>query len=122
MPLDPRALGAGSIQQLDGPPPSPAMPGLAQLSSGPGLAASSAAIPPEIVEGLIQTSTSMANMLTTYAEMLPPFAGDFQRVTEALQVAVANVLAAGGAPGASTDPGTSFPGSGPNRSPLPSAR
>lgn len=115
---DPRQIQGGSLSLLDGPPPSPATAGLGQLAAG---ASTPANVPPtpDVLDGMMQTAASVANVLDTFGQMLPEFAPDFALVRDQLQSVLAKVVSAGGGKLASTRTGTPFPGSGPLTGPRP---
>lgn len=118
---DPRSIQGGSLSLLDGPPPSPATAGLGQLAAGASTPGNQPQTP-DVLAGILEASTSMANMLDTFGQMLPEFAPDFAQVREVLQNTLAKVVSAGGGSVATTGTGAPFPGSGPLTGPTAVSR
>ena len=118
--------GAGQ-EQLDGPPPSPAMPmGGGQLQPGaqpqmpsfgqmaqpltagsPGRATS-----PEVLMGIMQSAETIYGMLDSMASITPDLANDFALQKDLLQRTMAKLMVKSGTPGAAASPGMNFPGGG----------
>lgn len=130
-----KASGAGGMtspangqEQLDGPPPSPAMPpGGGQMQPGapqppmpsfaqmaqpltagtPGRATS-----PEVAMGIMQTAETIYGILDSMASIAPDLANDFALQKDLLQKTMAKLLVNGGTPGRAGAPGMNFPGGG----------
>ncbi len=112
-------------QVLDGPPPSPATE--MGMSPGPspstppqggtfgslmGNPVSSQQLPPEMLTGMMQAGETISSTIDSFAQAAPDLAPDFLLVKDALQRALAKLLAAGAGPTAPTAPGPNFPGGG----------
>lgn len=118
----------GGSELLDQPPPSPAIsgatpgvnPGPAPMSAmAPPLAASQ--IPPDVLTGMLKVTEKMDQDLRALAQMTPDLAMYWQSVSEALAVAMSQVLMAGGGPTSPTNTGPGFPGGGLDRGGMPLA-
>lgn len=96
--------GPGSI--LDGPPPHPQMQspmppgggGMGNGGMGGGMAGVPAgrALPQEVVLGLLQTGSTIGDMIDTMAQMAPDIAVDLAGCKDLLQRALAKLMTAGG--------------------------
>lgn len=129
-----KSQGAGGMsspangqEQLDGPPPSPAMPpGGAGMQPGaqpqmpsfgqmaqpltagtPGRATS-----PEVAMGIMQTAETIYGILDSMASIAPDLATDFALQKDLLQKTMAKLLVNGGVPSRAGSPGMNFPGGG----------
>jgi hypothetical protein len=106
---------SGPSSILDGPPPHPQMQ--APISSAMGGAPASARqLPTEQILALMQSGSSIGEMLDTMAQLAPDIAPDFAACKELLQRALAKLMTAGGG---LTPPG---PMSGPVPGVTPGAR
>lgn len=106
---------------LDGPPPSPAVetgmsPGPSPNGGGFGdlvpTQVASNQLPPEMLTGMMQAGETISSTIDSFAQAAPDLAPDFLLVKDALQRALAKLLAAGSGPTAPTAPGPNFPGGG----------
>lgn len=118
----------GAQEQLDGPPPSPAMPpGGGQMQ--PGMApqgmpsfeqmaqpmtagTTGRATSPEVAMGIMQTAETVYGILDSMASIAPDLANDFALQKDLLQRTMAKLLVNGGTPGRAGSPGLNFPGGG----------
>lgn len=119
-------LAGSSGSQLDGPPPSPAMPEQTQLQPGvqPPMPSFSEmaqpltagtpgrAVAPETAVGILQSAETMYGLLDSFASIVPDLAADFALQKDLLQRTMAKLVVNSGtvAPPAST--GLNFPGGG----------
>lgn len=118
----------GGSDPLDQPPPSPALsqgmnPGPPPMSAmlGPDTPLNSQGIPPDVLTGMLQATTKMAQDLDALAQMTPDLAPDWMAVKTALAAAMSKVVMAGGGPTSPTATGPGFPGGGFDRAGLPLA-
>lgn len=127
MPMPNSSSTLDGSQMLDQPPPSPALgtgqnpgypaPNLSQALGPAGTAStlSSATLPMDVLKGMTDTATKMAQDLDSFAQMTPDLAPDWAAVRAALSTAMAKVLMAGGGPTSPTATGPGFPGGGLDR-------
>lgn len=89
---------SGPSSILDGPPPHPQMQ--APISSAMGAGSlgppSARQLPTEQILALMQSGSSIGEMLDTMAQMAPDIAPDFAACKELLQRALAKLMTAGG--------------------------
>lgn len=127
-----KASGAGGMtspqsSQLDGPPPSPAMPqGGPQLSPGqqpqmPDLSqlaqpltagTPGRAVAPEIAMGILQSAQTIASMFDSMASIVPDLAPDFALQKDLLQRTLAKLVTNAGTVAGAGSTGLNFPGGG----------
>lgn len=113
-------------QALDSPPPSPtpmspppggggdfSMSGIAGGPSPGGIPSSG--MPPEVLTGLTQSMTTVAQMLDAAAQVTPDQAGQLGLIKDLISQYLATVMQAGGGPVSPTAPGPAFPGGGMDR-------
>ena len=112
---------------LDGTPPTPtpmspppgaggdfSMQGIASGPTGPGSIPSSG-MPPEVLTGLTQSMTTIAQMLDAAAQVTPDQAGQLGLIKDLISQYLATVMQAGGGPVSPTASGPAFPGGGMDR-------
>lgn len=115
--------GYAPTGMLDGPPPNPMIAGPQQLPGamgGGGLGAPARQLPPEVLQGLMQTGNTIAETLDSMASMVPDLAADLVLAKTGIQQFLAKVLTAGGGPTTQAQAGTPMPNGIPP-SPSPSA-
>jgi hypothetical protein len=114
-------------QALDGTPPSPtpmspppggpggfSMQGIAGGPTGAGgIPASS--MPPEVLTGLTQSMTTVAQMLDAAAQVTPDQAAQLGLIKDLISQYLATVMQAGAGPVSPTAGGPAFPGGGMDR-------
>lgn len=121
----PTSPATASASPLDGPPPSPSpMGGAPGGTSGPlamrGLAQSpqqvpTGQMPPEVLTGLVQASTTISGLLDSFAQVTPDKAAQLSLIKDLLQQYLADVTSAGAGPASPTAAGPAFPGGGIDR-------
>ena len=109
---------------LDGPPPSPATsqgmsPGTPLGSLVPSVPSS--ALPPEVLTGMMQAAEKISTIYDGFAQATPDLAADWAMAKQALEMAMAKVLAAGAGATSPNNPGPQFPGGGFDKGGMPSA-
>ncbi len=87
---------------------------------GGGLGATSRQLPPEVLQGLMQSGNTIAEMIDSMAGMVPDLAPDLAFAKEGITRFLAKVLTAGGGPTTQAQAGTPMPNGIPP-SPSPSA-
>lgn len=111
-------------QVLDGPPPSPQLQGGGPTGAFPtslaGLAPASAgmdstALPPEILQGVMQAAVKIGDMLDSFSQVTPDLQPDWQQIKDLLQTTLAKLITAGAPPLSPTATGPAFPGGGLDR-------
>ena len=105
-PTAPPAAGFSPTGMLDGPPPNPMIAGPQQL---PGAMAGSRSLPPEVLQGALQSVTTILQMLDSMASMFPDLAGDLAFAKTGLTRFQSNVTLAGGGPTTAAQAGTPMP-------------
>jgi hypothetical protein len=76
---------------------------------------------PEVLTGMMQGAEKMALVIDGFAQVTPDLAPDWALVKQALEMAMAKVLAAGAGATSPNAPGAQFPGGGFDRGGMPSA-
>lgn len=96
--LPQQAGRSGPASILDGPPPHPQMQSPMPGGMGGGMAGVPAgrALPQEAVLGLLQTGSTIGDMLDTMAQMAPDIAADLAGCKDLLQRSLAKLMTAGG--------------------------
>lgn len=132
MPLPVPGTAPGS-DQLDGPPPSPALRDGSSAGPSPsspeggspmaGMAAplSMESMPPDVLTGMLQAGQKMSETLDSFATMTPEMSADWALVKDTLLRALARLVSQGGGPTSPTNAGPNFPGGGFDRGGMPSA-
>jgi len=91
---------SGPSSILDGPPPHPQLQGAVSSAMGGGMGPlappSARQLPTEQILALMQSGSSIGDMLDTMAQMAPDIAPDFAACKELLQRALAKLMTAGG--------------------------
>jgi hypothetical protein len=108
---------------LDGPPPSPQMFGGGPTGGATPFSLSamappqvpSAQMPPEILTGILQSASTIGELLDSYAQVAPDLAMEFAAIKEQLQVTLASLVQAGAGATSPTATGPAFPGGGMDR-------
>ena len=123
------AISPTDDSALNQPPPSPALadgqnpgypapnPTISQAlgPGGGGGMVNSQSMPMDVLKGMTEAATKIAQDLDAFAQMTPDLAADWALVRQALATVMAKVLMAGGGPVSSTNPGPAFPGGGLDR-------
>jgi hypothetical protein len=113
------ASGYTGQEVLSQPPPSPQLNGggpTGQFSMN-GLAppVASNALPPAMLQGMMQVATQVGTALDSLAQAAPDLAEDFGAVKDALQAAMAKLMVSGAGPTSPSATGPQFPGGGMDR-------
>lgn len=113
----------GTLNQstpLDGPPPTPAVPGGGLgggMPSFAGLAGTAGSrgvptnqMPPEILTGIMQAGEKISSMFDAFAQATPELAADWDMLKDMLQRTLGKVLVSGSGPVSPNATGSAFPG------------
>ena len=121
VPPGPAVGGFNPTGALDGPPPNPMIAGPQQLPGqmGAGGAPGSRSLPPEVLQGALQSVTTMLEMMDSLASMFPDLAPHLAFAKDGLTKFQAQITLAGGGPTTAAQAGTPMPNGLP-ASPSPS--
>lgn len=105
-PAAPAVSGFSPTGTLDGPPPNPMIAGPEQL---PGALGGSRSLPPEVLQGALQSVTTILQMIDSLASMFPDLSGDLAFAKTGLTRFQSGVTLAGGGPTTAAQAGTPMP-------------
>jgi hypothetical protein len=68
-----------------------------------------AAMPPEVLTGVLASSETIGKLLDSYAQIAPDLAAEFNALKDQLQAVLAKLVTAGAGATSPTNPGSQFP-------------